>query len=207
MRTNYVLIDLENTCPEHLNLLLKHDFRVMVFIGSNQSKLPFELVQAMQALGEHGEYIKINGNGPNALDFHIAFYMGEIAAKNEESFFHIISRDTGFDPLIAHLKQRKIFAKRSERIEEIPLLSSSQPAPATPQTPEVKSDTLSQAIEFLRKSPKTRPGKLPALHNALNAHLRKTLGENGPEMLIAQLRSRKIITVGKNNSLTYQFPN
>ncbi|WP_455232074.1 PIN domain-containing protein [Geopseudomonas aromaticivorans] len=209
MRTNYVLIDLENVCPEHMELLLKLDFRVKVFVGSNQTKLPFELVTAMQALGERGEYIKIHGNGPNALDFHIAFYMGELAAKDEGCFFHVLSRDTGFDPLIAHLKHRKIFAKRSERIEDIPLLAVTQQQNVEqPQQPQQgKQDICSEAINFLRKAARTRPSKLPALENALKAHFRKVLGGNDHQKLVSQLRSKKIITVGENNSLTYHFSN
>lgn len=203
MRTNYVLIDLENVQPEHMEPLLKHDFRIKVFVGNNQTKLPFELVTAMQTLGERGEYIKIHGNGPNALDFHIAFYIGELAARDENCFFHILSRDTGFDPLIAHLKHRKIFAKRSERIEDIPLLVSAQP----PATNQPQQDIFGKAVAFLHKSASTRPTKLPALENALNAHFRKALEEGGLEKLLAQLRSKKIISVGESNELTYHFPN
>ena len=54
----------------------------------------------MQSLGADAEYVRIEGNGPNALDFHIAFYIGNIAAKDPDCYFHIISKDTGFDPLI-----------------------------------------------------------------------------------------------------------
>ncbi len=214
MRINYILIDLENLCPDRLDLLTKHDFRVKVFVGSNQTKLPFELVTAMQALGDRGEYIKIQGNGPNALDFHIAFYMGELASQSEACFFHVISKDTGFDPLITHLKQRKIFAKRSERLEDIPLLvtqddrSTAQLAQINPakSQPESPQDILAQAIQFLRQSARTRPAKLPALQNALQAHFRKALGEDGHQTLVEQLRSKEIITVGASNTLTYRFP-
>ncbi len=89
----------------------------MVFIGANQTKVPFEVAQAMQAMGSNAEYVKIAGNGSNALDFHIAFYIGQLAAADPTAFFHIISKDSGFDPLIAHLKiEQKIFAARENSI-------------------------------------------------------------------------------------------
>ena len=81
MKTNYILIDYENVQPKSLAVLKGHDFKVIVFVGANQTKIPIDLAKAMQALGSSGEYIIISGNGPNALDFHIAYYIGELAAK------------------------------------------------------------------------------------------------------------------------------
>ena len=37
---------------------------------------------------------------------------------------HIISKDTGFDPLIQHLKSKKIFSGRLQNISDIPLLKA-----------------------------------------------------------------------------------
>ena len=107
MATNYVLIDFENVQPKNLEILYHHSFKVLVFVGANQTKVPFDLASAMQALGESAQYIKISGNGKNALDFHVAFYIGELTAKEPGAYFHIISRDTGFDTLIKHLKSEK----------------------------------------------------------------------------------------------------
>lgn len=68
---NYVLIDFENVQPKNLELLSKHPFRILVFVGASQTKVSYELAEAMQRLGENARYIKIEGNGRNALDFHI----------------------------------------------------------------------------------------------------------------------------------------
>lgn len=111
LKNNYVLIDYENVQPKDLAILNGHPFKVIVFVGANQEKIPFSVASALQALGSNAEYVKICGNGSNALDFHIAFYIGEIAAKDPEAYFHIVSKDTGFDPLIKHLKERKIFLR------------------------------------------------------------------------------------------------
>ena len=104
--TNYVLIDLENVQPKNLEILKNHPFKVYVFVGANQAKVTYDLASAMQEFGGNAKYIKISGNGPNALDFHIAFYVGELSKIDPEAYFHIISKDTGFDPLIKHLKER-----------------------------------------------------------------------------------------------------
>ncbi|MDE2614410.1 MAG: hypothetical protein KGL78_13280, partial [Burkholderiales bacterium] len=100
MRTNYVLVDLENVQPDSLDALAQDHFKILLFVGANQTKLPFDLVASMQRLGPHAEYIKISGNGSNALDFHIAYTVGRIAAAEPTAYFHVVSKDTGFDPLI-----------------------------------------------------------------------------------------------------------
>lgn len=120
LRINYVLIDYENVQPKNIEALNKEHYKVIVFYGSNQVKFKSELVTAIQEMRDRAEYIKIDGNGKNALDFHIAFYIGQLAEQNPKSFFHIISKDTGYDPLIKHLKSKNILACRSIDISEMP---------------------------------------------------------------------------------------
>ena len=52
MVTNYVLIDFENVQPRNLEILSNHPFKVFVFVGASQAKIPFELAAAMQHLGD-----------------------------------------------------------------------------------------------------------------------------------------------------------
>ncbi len=69
--------------------------------------------------GNGARYIEMAGTGHNALDFHIAYYIGHIAAVDKDAYFHIVSNDTGFDPLIAHLKQEHIFADRVAKVADM----------------------------------------------------------------------------------------
>jgi hypothetical protein len=160
VRTNVVLIDFESVQPASLAALEQDHYRVVIFVGATQAKLPFETVSAIQRMGERAQYVKISGTGPNALDFHIAFYIGEIAAQDPTAFFHIISKDTGFDQLIRHLKARHIFAARSASIEEMPQVKVS---------PKKSADQLAMAfLDSLRqpKSTKPRTDKTLARHIA-----------------------------------------
>ena len=52
--TNYVLIDFENVQPKNLELLEGHSFKVLVFVGANQTKVPLKLAKALQAHGKNG---------------------------------------------------------------------------------------------------------------------------------------------------------
>jgi len=71
-----------------------HPFKVLVFVGANQTKVPVDLVKTLQPLGANANYIVVSGNGRNALDFHIAFYLGDLANMDSGGFFHLISKDT-----------------------------------------------------------------------------------------------------------------
>ena len=73
MKTNYVLIDFENVTPDNLDLLDQEWIRVFLFVGKNQTKLPFPMVKAIQKLGSRAEYVEMTGTGHNALDFTSLF--------------------------------------------------------------------------------------------------------------------------------------
>jgi len=118
---NYVLIDYENVQPKTLAALEGPDFHVLVFVGVAQAKISIDVAAALQALGTGTRYIRCNGGGSNALDFHIAFYIGELAAAAPHCSFHIISRDTGFDPLVKHLRARGLRVSRAASIEDLSL--------------------------------------------------------------------------------------
>jgi hypothetical protein len=120
MKTNYVLIDYENVQVKSLALLDGQQFCVKVFLGARNTKLPRELVIGMQKLGSRGEYVELDISGHNALDFHIAYYLGVFSQKDPQGFYHVISKDTGFDPLIKHLKKQKLVCVRSDSIETMP---------------------------------------------------------------------------------------
>lgn len=121
---HFVLSDFENVQFKEIGTLKPGECRIKLFIGQSQTKLSVELVEALQPFGAEAEIIRISGNGPNALDFHIAFYLGRLAAEFPGSHFSIISRDTGFDPLITHLASQGIGCVRLARV----------PAAATPVT-------------------------------------------------------------------------
>jgi hypothetical protein len=104
LKTNVILIDFENVQPKDLAQLRGRPFKTKVFCGANQTKVPFDLAAELQPLGPDAEYIKIQGTGPNALDFHIAYYIGRLSTEIPGATFHIVSKDKGFDPLIKHLK-------------------------------------------------------------------------------------------------------
>lgn len=119
--SHYVLVDHENVQPTDFGLLDRGDVRVLVFVGAKQGKVSSDMAIHMQGLGARARYVRVSAVGKNALDFHIAFHVGQIAGTDPQGFFHIISKDKGYDPLLAHLKEAGIQGARSESIAAMPL--------------------------------------------------------------------------------------
>jgi hypothetical protein len=118
-----------------------------------------------QALGLAIEWIRIEGNGPNALDFHIACHLGEGLARTPQAEFVIVSRDTGFDPLLRHLKARGLHCRRE---------APTTPAKAAPKP--VLDANAQQVVEVLKRTEKNkRPRKRKTLTNHLVNHFQKRL--------------------------------
>jgi hypothetical protein len=190
VRTNFVLIDSENVTLEFIEKLKHEHFRVLVFVGANLKWLNFPIVNAVQSLGSNGSYVQINSHGPNALDFHIAYYIGRLAAVHPDAYFHIISKDKGFDPLIKHLKEQKIFCSRSASVLEIPLVKSTD-----------KLSPKQRAADFYEKrieSAKARPATLTSLQSAIHSHFHKILsGEEVAKVLEALTAGGLVVVNGK----------
>lgn len=188
MRTNYVLVDFESVQPEVLDGLGSEFFQLLIFVGASQAKLPFDVAASVQALGDRARYIKIVGNGPNALDFHIAFYIGELAASDPTAFFHIVSKDKGFDPLIAHLKTRKILSGRVASIQEIPLVKTS--------TAQSLAAKVACVAERLGQPNMSRPRALKTLASTIKSLFPAAgLDEEGVQAIIAALQKQGTVSV------------
>lgn len=197
MRTNYVLVDFENVQPKDIGLLKDGPFKVKVFLGPNQSKIPVALAAVLQTLGNNAEYVILETAGSNALDFHIAYYIGVLSGEDPTAYFHIISKDSGFDPLIKHIKGRKVFAQRSTCISDIPCFKPTLPAAPNAQFEVVVADLIR------RKASKPRTQK--TLLSTLHALFKKELSEQQLTQLFASLCSRGIVKV-EGNKVSYALP-
>lgn len=187
VRTNYILIDYENVQPTALAVLDQEHFRIIVFVGASQSKITFEVASALQPIGGRAEYIRISGNGANALDFHIAFYIGHLAACQPNAYFHIISKDTGFDPLIQHLKSKKVRVCRWRDVADIPLVKAAE---ATTQTEKV-----AMIITNLHQRGAAKPRTVKTLSSTINSLFPHRLSEEDIAALLHELQKQGIITV------------
>jgi hypothetical protein len=141
---SYILVDLENIPQPKLPEPLPEDVLVWVFAGHNQTKIPLDLVEKLHGLGQRARYIRLSSGGPNALDFHIACYIGRLSVTEPESDFVIMSGDTGFDALITHLQSLQVRVRRTGGVmkkKEASKETTQRPtdAPAKAATPAVQT--------------------------------------------------------------------
>jgi hypothetical protein len=169
VRTNYVLVDLENVRADSVAVLDRDFVRLMVFVGATQPKISFELAASMQRMGSRAEYVKISGIGPNALDFHIAYHIGRIAVSDPSAIVHIISKDTGFDPLVAYLKGGPMRVGRFDSIDVLPMVQVFGACSI--------ADRVALARGRLRGMKATKPRSLKTLSSTIAALFLKQLSD------------------------------
>ncbi|RUL81819.1 PIN domain-containing protein [Tautonia sociabilis] len=184
MRTNSVLVDFGNVQPRSFSRLQDDCFRLLVFVGASQARLPFEVAASVQRMGCRAEYVKVAGSGPNALDLHIAYCIGVLSTTDPEGYFHIISKDAGFDPLIRHLRGNRIRAGRVAAIEEIPLIRGT-----------IISEWVSLTRERLTKMKAARPRSIEALRKTIAVSFNGSRSEGEIEAVIGGLKEQGYLAV------------
>ena len=190
--TTYILIDYENVQPTDLAAIQNGAFKVKLFLGANQIKIPVSFAVAIQRMGENAEYVQLESSGPNALDFHIAYYIGRISAVEPKAAFQIISNDAGFDPLIVHLKAKGISVQRSVSI------SSAVEVPDLDAWFEI-------VVDHLARQNGSKPTNKKSLLNLIRTLFKKKLGEGEINLLVRTLCDRKIVRI-EGSRVGYEIP-
>lgn len=102
MKEQHVLVDYENVQPsiEELLKLAPKLTDVWLFHGPNQIKR----AEQLKAAHERVTLVPHSGKGKNALDFHLSFYLGYVAAKHPEATLLVVANDKGYDSMLSHAK-------------------------------------------------------------------------------------------------------
>lgn len=230
MPKHFILIDFENVQPTSLGALHGSEHHVRVFVGASQNRVPLDLAAALQAFGTNAEYIQITGNGSNALDFHIAYAIGHLSAQHPDARFTIVSRDTGFDPLIKYLAHKHVVCKRvatladsggaaaskhavkkavsavkSAAVTAVPAKAAAKPASAPAMAmakPAALDAQLAAAVARLNNLKAARPRTLKTLNSSLKSWFKPVLSDAAVTALLDALgRAGKIHVEG--SKVTY----
>lgn len=203
---HYIFVDYENVTNIDSSIFGAKSVHLTVILGANQTKLDTDLVQKLLVHPTRTKLITLTKTGKNALDFVLAYEVGRKAAANPSAFFHVISKDKGFDGLLTHLKNRKISAKRHDDFSSLVLSTPVQtPGSSSATIPKGGAVTVSTLQERLKKASLNRPKSKKTLLNFLKSHLGKeSTGDDALRMFNSLLQSKNI-TIGENNQLTYSL--
>lgn len=199
-RRKLVLVDFENIPNVSLDGI-DADTEVIVFIGAQQKTAPIELAMTAQKLGDRLKWQRISASGKNALDFFIACELGRVLASEKSTHCTVVSNDTGFDPLIKHLKSVGLHCVRqgstpNQAPKKAPARSTQSQAPPP--------DGYERVLEMLNKSAKNRPAKRTTLKNHITAHFQKNKSDKEVEQLIARLQADGRISLN-GEKVTYKL--
>ena len=109
---NHVFVDFENVHQVDLTLIGAKSVSFTLMVGAKQTKLDSDLVEKLMEHSSYVQLVKLKSSGQNALDFALAYYLGRAVLADPTAYFHIVSKDGGFDPLIDHLRARHIHVYR-----------------------------------------------------------------------------------------------
>jgi len=174
-----LMIDYENVQGVTLDSFDPNSVEVWFFVGKSQNKIPFSLVESTQPFGSSLRWIKIEGDGKNNLDFHIAFELGRLSMEKEKvGDIYLLSKDKGFDALVQYVNHIGLKVKRIVNLSQLP--TSEQGAP--------KSTHTAAVVINLSKIPAPRR---PRTRSSLVTHLKNTFSgrmeEGDIETIIEQL--------------------
>lgn len=116
---NHVFVDFENVHQVDLTLIGAKSVSFTLMVGPKQTKLNTDLVEKLLEHSSSVQLVKLKSSGKNALDFALAYYLGRAALADPAAHFHIIAKDTGYDPLIEHLRERHLNVSRHRSCSEL----------------------------------------------------------------------------------------
>ena len=207
--THWLLVDYENLQPVFRPGSLS-DARVVVFHGAQQQGAPAKLKSQLVSIGS--EFVRCTKTGKNALDFHLTYYLGRLAAQHPKDDFYVLSKDKGYDPLIQHLKSAGASVRRVEHAPRFTAKAPPSPPrkPSTPNGAAMKSQAEGQPppVATVRKALQAvpnRPRNTARLRNWVNSRFNKDLSDAAFAALLNNLTCRNVIIL-QGDSVLYEAP-
>jgi hypothetical protein len=194
---NHVFVDYENIHQMDPDIIGRKSVTVTLLVGAKQTRMDLTVVEKLMEHAASVHMVRLTATGRNAVDFVLAYYLGRAVLADPMAYFHIVSKDKGFDPLIEHLRSRHIHAYRHD---DFTTLTFSGPA----KTLAVQHDTLlSRVLEHLHRNTSNRPKRKKTLVSHLRAFAGKTATEADISQLIDELCKKKHVEFGDKDAVTY----
>ncbi len=212
---NHVFVDFQNVHEVDFAALGSKPATYMLLLGANQTRLDTGLVEELMKQAGKVELVRLTSSGKNALDFALAYYVGR-AVVDPTGYFHIVSKDTGYDPLIGHLKSRCIRAYRHDSFSTLSFSGPAKaaaattptvalPKPAASAAPSLPKLPLERALAHLKKNPNNRPKREKTLMSHLKNLLGKTATETDAQELTYVLKGKGHLRINEQGAVSYHL--
>ncbi len=194
-RKNHIFVDFENGVNVDLDLIEGKPVHVTIVTGKHQSSLPKTLAKQFLRFSEQVSVIDNEQLGPNAADFVLAMEVGRKSINDPKGFYHIVSRDRGFDAVVKHLRSLNIMSARIEDFAAVPILVAADRL------------TLSQLADSyaarLQRRPVGRPARRAGLLAQIGVHFLKQIDEAKCEAIAKSLTEREVLRISDTGKVTY----
>jgi NTP pyrophosphatase (non-canonical NTP hydrolase) len=224
-----VLLDYENVQPTEgeLRAMVPDASEAWVFHGPHQRRIE----QRFPSFGNDVTAVPISRTGKNALDFHLSFYTGYIASRNQGSTIVVVANDKGYRPMVEHARalgfkvrqqghrrptpgaSKKVptkaaslaAAKRPASAKPADASRSTVPssAPSTRDSPPVPVELLKKVAINLRKMNDKRPAKAASLRRTLKSFLGVETGDESIEVALDKLIAGGVIALSAKGDVSY----
>lgn len=228
----HVFVDFENMKTLDLGSIGGRPIDFEVFFGPQDKKLDLNLVAQLMEHSDAVKLVRSPKSGKNALDFVLAFHLGQSALKDPRGYFHLISKDTGFDALVDLLKSRGVSIKRHASWSALTAalsLKQSSPNPKAAKKAVVKKETvkvvekISSAVpqnpkpltlaeisgkvtRLLTNSPLNRPGTRDKLEAVIIQHLTPAVCSGREKSIIEELLKSQVVNFDEEEKAIYNLP-
>lgn len=199
---NHVFVDCENVHEFDEKVIGEKAVNFTFLLGINNTRFDVAVVQKLVAHAASVLLIRLELSGKNAVDFALAYYLGRRVLADPTAYFHIVSKDKGFDPLIEHLRSQHVNARRHDDFATLTFSGSKKPVASTLPT----NNTLeSRVLGHLRKNVKDRPTTKKRLERGLITFAGKTASAADISALIEKLHKNGKIEFGPTGAVTYHL--
>src|SRR6185436_12859689 len=96
---NHVFVDFENVHHVDFSLIGAKAVSFTLLLGAKHTRLDVALVEKLLEHAASVQLVRLTTSGRNALDFALSYYLGRAVLADPTAYFHVVSRDKGFDPL------------------------------------------------------------------------------------------------------------
>ena len=205
-QTHFIFVDYENVTQIDFSVLHSKSVHLTVILGANQKTLGTDFVEKLINHPTKTKLIHLTKTGKNALDFVLAYEVGQKATANPTACFHVISKDKGFDGLIDHLKNAKIRAHRHNDFSSLAIPGQAQTPGTSGATKSSRHEDIVHLLgEHLKKASQNRPKNKKTLLNFLKSHLGRESTEAEALRAFESLRQSGTIAVDGNDKLNYSL--